>query len=108
MMGQNCLMVYEKQTKNLFKFDDNKYLISLINYTYPKGVLAESKKDIIRVTEDEVLSFMEVDEYDNIDISFKFGSRFKTYLNSALKNAEKSLSINILEEKVYQSDVKYF
>jgi len=83
-----------------FKFDGHKNFISLVNYTYPKGVLAENSKSLTQPTDHEVLTFIEVDQDKNIDIHFKFGKRFKEYL----KNTDSSLNTNELENKVYKTD----
>lgn len=94
--------------RRLFKFDDHKDLISLICYTYPKGVLIGDSKSKVHVSEHEVLTFIELDEYDNIELSFKFGRRFKMYLEATLKDAGQTISIIALEDKLYQTDVKTF
>lgn len=106
--GADLFSGLRKVDQKLFKFDDNKYLISLINYTYPKGVLAESKKDIVRVTEHEVLTFIEMDKYDDIDISFKFGKRFKDYLERHFKEIGVSKNVSDIENRTYSTDKQSF
>lgn len=98
----------KKAEQKLFKFDDNRHLISLINYTYPKGVLAGNKKGIANVAEHEVLTFIEVDEHDAIDISFKFGKRFKGHLERYFKEIGVSKSISDLENKTYNTNKQSF
>ncbi|SNR13952.1 hypothetical protein [Tenacibaculum jejuense] len=98
----------KKAERKLFTFDDHEYLISLINYTYPKGVLAQERKDRIQVSENEVLTFVEVDENETIDVSFKFGKRFKNYLKKSLENSKSIVSTDSLENKIYQTDKKKF
>ncbi|CAL2093127.1 Metallopeptidase toxin 4 [Tenacibaculum sp. 190524A02b] len=106
--GANLLKGIPKSERKLFLFDDHKYLIFLVNYTYPKGVLAEQRKNRALATEDEVLTFIELEKDDTIDIHFKFGRRFKEYLIEAIKQSGTSKSISSLEEKVYKTDVKKF
>ncbi|CAM1372485.1 hypothetical protein TPENAI_70141 [Tenacibaculum litopenaei] len=98
----------KKTERKLFTFDDHEYLISLINYTYPKGVLAQERKDRVKVSDNEVLTFIEVDENETIDVSFKFGKRFKNYLNQSLENNDTKVSIESLEQKIYRTDKKIF
>ena len=54
------------------------------------------------------MSFIEVDEYDNLEIHFKFGRTFKKHINTALKDSNQNLNIDALEQKVYQSNVNTF
>ncbi|SEC42339.1 Metallopeptidase toxin 4 [Tenacibaculum sp. MAR_2009_124] len=98
----------KKTERKLFTFDEHKYLISLINYTYPKGVLAQERKDRIKISDNELLTFIEVDESENIDIQFKFGKRFKNYLKKSFENSETKLSTVSLENKIYQTDKTTF
>ncbi|CAL2103981.1 conserved protein of unknown function [Tenacibaculum sp. 190130A14a] len=106
--GAELFSGLKKAERKLFTFDDHEYLISLINYTYPKGVLAEERKDRVQVSENEVLTFVEVDERENIEIHFKFGKRFKNYLKKSLENSEPRVSIDSLENKSYKTDKKTF
>ncbi len=75
--GADLFQGLTKTEQKLYKFDDNKYLISLINYTYPKGVSASKNSHRVNVTKDEVCTFIEIDENKDIKIQFKFGTRFK-------------------------------
>lgn len=98
-----------KATKSKqFMFDEHKNLISLIGYTYPKGVLAENSKNVTSPTEHEVLTFMEVDQNKNIDIHFKFGRRFKVYLEQYFKTLGETTSVSDLEQKMYTTDLTTF
>lgn len=90
--------------RKLFIFDENKSIINLINYTYPKGVKAEERKNDVTPAEQELLTFIEINENESIDISFKFGRRFKEYLKTYLKNSKKSNSISTLENKTYTTN----
>lgn len=98
----------KKAERKLFTFDNHEYLISLINYTYPKGVLAQERKDRVKVSDNEVLTFIEVDENETIDVSFKFGKRFKNYLKQSLENNDTKVSIESLEQRIYQTNKKTF
>ncbi|WP_075343121.1 cysteine peptidase family C39 domain-containing protein [Tenacibaculum agarivorans] len=98
----------KKAERKLFKFDDHKHLISLINYTYPKGVLAEERKDRVKIGENEVLTFIEIDESNSIDVQFKFGKRFKNYIKNAVASSERKVSVNALENKVYKTNKDIF
>lgn len=98
----------KKTDRKLFTFDNHKYLISLINYTYPKDVLAQQRKDRVIVNNNEVLTFIEVDENNTIDIHFKFGKRFTSHISSALENQGSSINILALENAVYKTDKRTF
>ena len=85
-----------------FRLDKNKQHISLISYTYPKGVLAETVKSLARASEHEVLSFIEVNKNKTVEIYFKFGNRFKEYLHKV----NDLIHINEIESKSYLTDIE--
>jgi hypothetical protein len=91
--------------RQVFEFDENDYLISLINYTYPKGVLAATTFDKVRVGEHEVLAFMEVDELNMVSIQFRFGKRFREYIRTKNQFSKRPLSIDSLEQQAYQTNI---
>lgn len=104
--GAELFKGVKKAKKKVFKFDEQKHLISIINYTYPKGVEAEYKKVTVQPASHEVLTFIEVKQNNTVDIHFKFGKRFKTHLNEAFKREGKSLQISKLESNVYKTNTK--
>jgi hypothetical protein len=104
--GAELFKGVKKAKKKVFKFDEQKHLISIINYTYPKGVEAEYKKVTVQPASHEVLTFIEVKQNNTVDIHFQFGKRFKTHLNEAFKREGKSLQISKLESNVYKTNTK--
>jgi len=90
--------------KKILSLTNDDSLITNIGYTYPKGVLAENRKDRIDVTSNEVISFMEIDQDDNIDVFFKFGTNFKTFLSNYLKDTNRNESVDALESTVYKTN----
>jgi len=104
--GAELFKGVKKAKKKVFKFDEQKHLISIINYTYPKGVEIEYKKVTVQPASHEVLTFIEVEQNNTVDIHFKFGKRFKTHLNEAFKREGKSLQISKLESNAYKTNTK--
>ena len=96
----------------MYLLDNNKYLINLISYTYPKGVKAEGSKKYIQVGKDEVLAFFEIGQNNSIDLSFKFGERFKNHIDDYAKENKLQVSSRNIEFKIYKTDKasveKYF
>lgn len=70
-----------KTARKLFAFIDSTKLITLVSYTYPKGVFSEKRKDRVQPSDHEVCQFVEIDENGSIEISFKFGKAFKETLS---------------------------
>ncbi len=60
------------------------------------------------MSNNEILSFIEVNEDNSIDIHFKFGKRFKSYLTASLKDGEETINTTTLEKTIYKTNVKTF
>ena len=91
----------------------NESMFKLVNYTYPKGVLAEERKDRIKVKADEICTFFELDELSSLRIYFRFGENFRKKLEIHIANSINiSAGLHLLEEEIYITDVdnlkKYF
>jgi len=106
--GAELFQDIKKTTQKLFKFKSNKNLICLINYSYPKGVLAENKKNTVQVTENEILTFIEINEYDQIEVSFKFGHEFKRLIQMYLIEKGEIKTVDDFEKKIYKSNKETF
>lgn len=104
--GANLFESVKRAERKLFAFDDNEYLIKVVNYTYPKGVEAETKKARAIANDNEVLSFVELGENNEIEVHFKFGKRFKNHLEDVLKDKRESAAT--LENKVYNFNTTSF
>lgn len=74
-----------KVSRKLLPLTKSDKLVTLITYTYPKGVLAAERKNRISIKSHEALVFLEVDEFGDIDMSFRFGRDFKSYLRGVSK-----------------------
>ena len=90
----------------LFKFDNNNAPINLVNYTYPKTVAAADAKNIVQVHENEVCSFIELHEHNDIDIYFKFGSNFIRTTEKKLANS--NIDCKQLQGKVFKTNLDIF
>jgi len=75
--------------RELLPLTNSDKLITVIGYSYPKGVLVAQRKNRISVAKHEVLVFFEVDEFGTVDVSFKFGSNFKNFLKTIDLKSEK-------------------
>jgi len=101
----NDLRISENKTLSL---SEDKKLINLLSYTYPKGVLAEKQKNTVSVGSQEICTFIEIKEDNSIDIHFKFGLDFKVFLKDYFKDIGKSVSISAIEEKTYKTNKQKF
>ena len=89
-----------------FKFESNNASINLVNYTYPKTVAAAEAKNIVQVEENEVCSFIELHENNDIDIYFKFGSNFIRTTEKKLANS--NIDCRQLQGKLYKTNLDIF
>tara|TARA_R110002072_G_scaffold65053_1_gene161184 strand:+ start:122 stop:619 length:498 start_codon:yes stop_codon:yes gene_type:complete len=97
--GANVFPSVESAAPASLPLNSNGKLTTLIVFTYPKGVLAETKKNAVRASEDELLVFMEVMQDDSVEITYRFGSDFRKWLK------EQDLNANALEAKPYRFTV---
>jgi len=72
--------------------------ISIVAYTYPKGVEAGEKKSRVMVSENELLIFMELLQSGVIEIHFRFGRGFRLYVEGVGRAAID------LEKRVFRTD----
>lgn len=104
--GANLFPTVEAVKAASLSLDSSGKLTTLIVFTYPKGVLAETMKNTVRASEDEILVFMELMQDEAVEITYRFGSVFKKWLR------EQKLNANALEAKTYKSPIdgvqKYF
>lgn len=87
----------DKIQSELLTIEDNNKIISFAAYSFPKGVEASIKKERVQPAYNEVCFFVEVDEGNNTEITFKYGTDFKSFLD---KNA-----IYINNNLIYKSNV---
>lgn len=87
----------DKIHRELLPLEDNNKLISFVAYSFPKGVEASLKKERVQPDYNEVCLFVEVDEENNTEITLKYGSDFKSFLD---KN-----NIYINNNQIYKSNV---
>lgn len=89
-----------------FRFDSSKAPINLISYSYPNTVAAANAKDLVQISENEICTFIEVQEDNNINIYFKFGTNF---ISACRKNFTKEkINFSALEGKAFKTDVETF
>lgn len=97
-----------KTERKVLAFKDSTGLSTLISYTYPKGVLAEERKDTVQVARHEICSFIEFDQQENIDVTFKFGSNFQTFIDGLYQAKKINSSSNTLENTTYSTTIDEF
>ena len=102
--GASLFRSIRKSDKKTLPLNNDDTILTIIGYTYPKGVLAGDRKERIHVARHEVLTFMEMDAEGNIDVSFKFGSDFKKFLSNYLKDTNRNDSIISLEQTAYETN----
>ena len=83
-----------------FKFDSNKIPINLISYSYPSVVAAANAKEFVQVSENEICSFFEVQENNDINIYFKFGNNFKSACERNFTKEKINFSCNSIKRKI--------
>ena len=92
--------------RKLLKLTRGTELISLTFYTYPKGVLAQKRKDRVSVEDFEICAFIEVDENDKLEIFFKFGRNFKDFLYKYFTENKINKNPEAVEKTIYKSNTK--
>jgi hypothetical protein len=86
------------QDADPYRFTASGRAISIVAYTYPKGVEAEEKKDRVMVSESELLIFMELLMDGSIEVHFRFGRDFTGYLSALGRSAMD------MQDTVYRTD----
>ena len=82
--------------QHYMKLSTNDQIVSLIFFSYPKGVTAGKKADGIRPGHDELCAFFEIEKNDSINVRLKAGADFKKILHSiAADDHSKDISKNI-------------
>lgn len=94
--------------KQIYKITDSKSLISLIAYTYPKGVKAEQKKWSVQPGDHEVCIFIEISKDERIEVFFKLGATFKDFLDNYYTQKKVAWSASSLERVAYKTDSTTF
>lgn len=97
--GAELLSNLKPSKRNLLPLMDNNKLVSIVAYTFPKGVEAGLKKNRAQPNGNEIGVFIEVDQNEKASMSFKFGSDFKKFAES------QKISINSFEGKSFDTDV---
>lgn len=67
----------------LFELTDKKQQVSIIVFTYTIGVEAESKKDRVMASENELVIFIEMNADSMVEVHFRFGREFRGFLEAA-------------------------
>lgn len=98
--GAELLDGLQNLPRKLLALNDNNKLISIVTCTYPKNVETELKKDRVQPSNSEVCVFIEVDQSENADVYFKFGSDFKIFLE------KQNIDPNQIENQSLKSDVE--
>lgn len=90
------------------ELNEAKKIMSTVFYSYPKGVEAEKKKNNIQVEDSTVIAFIEVHQNDKIDISFRLGREFYTFLKIYAKENKLSKNSVSIQNKIYSSTITEF
>jgi len=106
--GANLFNGLQKAESKVLQLTPDKELISLISYSYPKGVDAETKKERVRPGEHEVTTFIEVAQDEEIEIFFKLGYKFRNFLTDYFKQNKLPNTINSIENKPFKTDISSF
>jgi hypothetical protein len=83
------------------RFENDSPSFEIIGYSYPTEVLAAAQNDLVRVRENEVLVFMELDKNNSINLSLKMGRNFRDYLNNFMRDQQIKGSVSGLQSKTY-------
>ena len=100
--GAELFKGVKKTKEKLLPLDTSNKLISLITYTYPKGVEAEFKRNRAVPAKHEILTFVEVSQNEDIEIYFNFGENFINELKS------KKVKLNFTEKLSAKSTISKF
>ena len=79
--GAELFVNVRPSAPNYFQLTDTNNLTTMVICTYPKGVEAQLKRDRVQPIGHEVLLFMELDADENIEMHFRFGRDFRTFLS---------------------------
>lgn len=78
--GANLFEKTRKTERKLQSLTNDDKLISITGYTFPEGVLASEKKNLVRPVGNEVCFFAEVSQKDTVNLTFTYGKNFKEFL----------------------------
>lgn len=84
--------------RKLLVLNDNNKLVSIVVYSFSDNVSASLKKDKVKPSSFEVCVFVEIDQNENANVSFKFGSDFRTFLE------KQKLSPSQIQNQSFKSD----
>lgn len=77
-------------------------VIKLVIYTYPEGVNAAQNKELVYPKYNQICTFMEIDQNNEILISFKFGDDFRQFLSED-KRISSRRSIDSMEKRIQKT-----
>ena len=84
--------------------DFKKELFSVSLFTYPSVAEAKNKIKTIQLQDKELCCFIEIDQQNEIAMSFRFGSSMRQFLNSILKTDKVNNDASFYEQQVFQTD----
>lgn len=95
--GAKIFQGLQKVDRKVFAYTDTQNLTTVVTYTFPQGVLAAQLKNRVQPAKHEVCVFIEVDKSGTMNISFKFGEKFKKILKKVpLPSSQKPQFKNVL------------
>lgn len=98
----------QKSESKVMQIMPEKEPISLIGFTYPKDVKAASRKNRVRAGKNEILAFIEAAQNNALEISFKFGYKFKNFLKDYFKTNNLTKTVGFVEDKIFKTDIASF
>jgi len=106
--GAELFKNFEPTDRKLYQLTNSPNLITIVTYSYPKGVEAERKKHLVEPQDHELCAFIEIDEDENIEVFFRTGSNFKEFLYDYAQKNKSSVSPSTVENTVYKTDAEKF
>ena len=84
--------------RKLLVLNDNNKLVSIVVYSFSNNVEAALKKDTVNPSSFEICVFLEIDQNENANVSFKFGSDFRRFIE------KQKLTPSQIENQSFKSD----
>ncbi|TDQ28601.1 hypothetical protein [Tenacibaculum caenipelagi] len=98
--GANLFGKIRKTERKLQPLTNDDKLISIIGYTFPEGVLASEKKNLVKPAAHEVCFFAEVTQKDTVNLTFTYGENFKEFLKE-LSPKKESINTTVQEIRTH-------
>lgn len=98
--GAELLNGLSSKQDKLLQVTESRNSIDTITLTFLKNVEAGLKKNRVIPANQEVATFIEIDQNEKAKISFKFGNTFKHFI------AKQNLSTQTIESKHFETDIK--